>query len=148
MANYGRGFNFQIVTVNAREVADSYFDVGEAIADLRPAFREAFRLLEADEVEHFAKMRGRYILTGATMRSLTRRRAAGAIREAHGTNAAFGTRVLHAHYLTKSPYDVENDQVSKHNGHGRSAVLVSKPATRRAIADLVLEHVARPFGDR
>lgn len=145
MPDYGRGDNFQIVALRANEIADDYDEVGFRAKHLAPAFAETFEMLEADERAHFRKMKGRYVLTGETIASLTQPTANGAIREAHATGAAFGTRVLQAHYLTKSPHDAENEQIVKHNGH-RSAVLVSKAKTRRRIAKHLLKHIAAPFG--
>lgn len=145
MADYGRGGNFQIVALRADEIADEYDEVGFRATHMQPVFEEALGLLERDEVQHFRKMRGRYVLTGQTMISLTQPSAAGAIREVHSGRAAFGTRVEQAHYLTKSPHDAENEQIVKHNGH-RSAVLISKAKTRREIAKRLGRHLVEHFG--
>jgi hypothetical protein len=141
----GRGGNFQFVAIRANEIADEYAEVGFRAQHLAPAFQEALKLLERDEALHFRRMRGRYVLTGQTIESLTLPDGAGAIREVHSGRAVFGTRVPQAHYLTKSPHDPENEQVLKHNGH-RSAVLVSKAKTRKAIARQVLDHMTEDFG--
>jgi hypothetical protein len=138
--------NFQMVAIRADEVADAYEGVGHRANRLQPAFEEVMGLLEKDERKHFEKMRGRYVLTGATRESLTQRDARGAIRSIHAGGLAFGTRVVQAHYLTKSPRDPENQQISKHNGHGRSAVLVFKKGTKRKASQLILRHIVGDFG--
>lgn len=137
--------NFQAVAIRANEIADDYEAVGHRATHLRPMFEEALAMMEADEAQHFRKMRGRYVLTGQTIASLTRPNARGAIREVHDNRARFGTHVDQAHYLTKSPHDAENEQIVKHNGH-RSAVLVSKKRTRSAIAKHMARYIAEPFG--
>lgn len=138
--------NFQMVAVRAEEVANSYDQVGLHVVNLEPAMAKIMGLLIKDEIQHFRKMKGRYVLTGATIASLTQPDAGGAIRAIHGDGLRFGTRVEQAHYLTKSPHDAENQQITKHNGHGRSAVLVFRKQTVRKASQLILKHSVEPFG--
>jgi hypothetical protein len=143
-----RDSNFQMVMLRADEVADHAEEMGRNAVEIDPVWAEIDALLEADEARHFRMMRGRYVLTGVTMASLTQATAIGAIREHHGAQVNFGTDVRQAHYLTKSPHDKENFQVRKHNGKGRSAVLVLRPVTVKRAAKVLLHHVAKPWGRR
>jgi hypothetical protein len=138
--------NFQIiVTPPAEEVAARYDEIGERAVHLQPGLEDVARLFEAEEARHFGLMRGRYVLTGATMRSLTEAHASGAIRQVFSDHLHFGTHVPQAHYLTKSPHDAENFQVEKHNGKGRSAVLVLRPHAQEQAAKILADYVAEPF---
>lgn len=138
--------NFQIVAINSDVVAKAYYDVAIRCEHNEMAFDEVMKVMEETEREHFAKMKGRYILTRATIESLTQRNGAGAIREAHGDSFAFGSRVEQAHYLTKAPRDVENSQVEKGtSGKGRSAVLVFPELAKTRIADALADFIVEPF---
>jgi hypothetical protein len=138
--------NFTIVAIDAPEIAQHYDEVGARAEDAHRAFDDVLTLLEDTHAAHFDKLRGRYVLTGATRASLTQRSAAGAIRQAHAGGALFGTQVEQAHYLTKAPRDPDNGQVEKHNGKGLSAVLVLSRVTKKRIAEIVTDFIAEPFG--
>jgi 2-keto-4-pentenoate hydratase len=51
---------------DALRVAHDYEQVGERCTDLKRPFREAADLLEHVHERGFARLRGRYVLTGAT----------------------------------------------------------------------------------
>lgn len=136
--------NFTIIAVNADEIARHYDEVVERVLDPDPVFRRVFDLLEGTHEQHFARLKGRYVLTGATKASLTSD-APGAIRNVHNGGATFGTAVPQAHYLTKAPKDPSNGQIRKHNGY-LSAVMVLPQRTQKRIAQLIADFVAEPFG--
>lgn len=129
---------------HAEVVASKIHRVADRLEDPGEAWDEAITYLEGLHAQHFSRMRGRYIRTGDTMRSLTRSHAYGAIRKNKG-EMRFGTRVWYAHFLTKSPYDVENHQVHKEPpGEGRSAVLIWPPRADKNITEILARHVMEP----
>jgi hypothetical protein len=132
---------------DALRVAHDYEQVGERCTDLKRPFREAADLLEHVHERGFARLRGRYVLTGATRSSLTGS-GAGSIRDASRTGLMFGTSVWYSHFLTKSPRDPNLSQVAKKPpGKGRYAVLFFPRDTQREITQLLLDYVVDPFGD-
>jgi hypothetical protein len=130
----------------ADEIADDLEEMGRRSLDWTGPFREIMRMLERDERRHFASLRGRYVLTGQTYASLTQPAANGAIREFHRGELHFGSRVAQAGYLTKSPRDPNNEQVSKpHRPDLRSAVLVFRGVTKKEASRVILDHVTEPW---
>lgn len=142
------GFNFEVVAIDAERVSRAYDAVAHNVRDLRPGFDRVMELMEDVHARHFRRLRGRYVLTGATKASLTQPVANGAIREMHFQSASFGTQVEQAHYLTKAPQDPNSGQVPKANRPDlKSAVLVFSRTTKKRVADVLLEHATEGFGD-
>jgi len=127
--------------------ADEAFDnVAERCLDHPEGYALVADILEQAHERHFARLRGRYILTGETKASLTGT-SPGSIRDIQGTSLKFGTRVRHARFLTKSPKDPEYGQVRKGNkGKGRSAVVVKPRGTDKKVAKAIAGFIAEPFG--
>ena len=137
--------NFSIIAIDAEETADHYDEVADRAVHGKPAFEKVMRLLEESHASHFASLRGRYVLTGATLASLTQPSGTGAIRVAHQDSLHFGTTVDQAHYLTKAPRDPDNDQIRKPNNK-LSAVMVLSKKTKETAAQILLDYVVEPFG--
>jgi hypothetical protein len=106
---------------DAMRVAHDYEQVGERCTDLRRPFREAAELMEQVHQRGFARLRGRYVLTGATKASLTGS-GAGAIRNANRDGLVFGTSVSYA-------------------------VLFFPDSAQREIPRMLLDYIVDPFGD-
>jgi hypothetical protein len=139
-------YGVAIETYPPAEVIEAHYDaVAARVLDLEPVHDDLFSILERAERTHFELMHGRYVRTGAVRESLTQRGGYGAVRDSQGSDFRFGSRVFYAHFLTKSPYDVENFQVTKRSGHGRSAVLVMPPAAKEEITRRVMRYVTEPF---
>jgi hypothetical protein len=121
--------------------------VGEHAADLADPFREAATYLEQLHRSGFSRLRGRYVLTGATRASLTGP-GAGAIRDADAQGLVFGTSVWYSHFLTKAPRDPNLGQVPKDPpGEGRHAVLFFPRSAQKRIQNMLLGYITEPFGD-
>jgi hypothetical protein len=137
----------EIDAPDALLVAEDYEQVGERVEDLAPPFREAATLLEEVHRTGFSRLKGRYVLTGATRASLTGS-GGGAIRDADHQGLVFGTSVWYSHFLTKSPHDPNLGQVPKDPpGKGRYAVLFFPRSAQKRIGQMLLGHVTEPFGD-
>jgi hypothetical protein len=114
----------------------------------KPAYGRVLTLLERIHAVHFARLDGRYVLTGRTMASLTRSNAYGAIRRGArgGPELRFGSRVWYAHFLTKSPHDPAFGQLRKEPpGEGLSAVLVMPKGTKKKVAKILGDYIMEPF---
>ena len=102
------------------------------------------RTLEAAEAGVFAELGGRYVATGATMRSLTLPAGPDAIRRVTRGSLEFGTSVHYARYLTEH-VGPETDA----GGQKRPlpvAVLKLTAPTRQQIANDVLDHIVGDAG--
>ena len=129
----------------AARVAEEYAHVAERFVNSAAGFHNLVGILEDAHEMHFAKMKGRYVLTGQVRASLTNESAPGAIRQVHNGELRFGTRVEHARYLTMAPRDAENFQIDKGaSGHGRSAVVVDSKKTQRDVAKSLLKWIVEP----
>ena len=139
-------FDFSFNVLNATRVAEHIEHVAERLETHPMIYREVMALLELTEVEHFARLRGRYIRTGATFDSLTEPHGPGAIRDVHRDGAEFGTSVWYAHFLTKAPKDPFDGQVRKEPpGKGLSAVLVFSKTTQGEIGNMVAHYIREPW---
>ena len=139
-------FNYSIVYIGHNDMARRLDEVADRARTPRGAFQNVLNYLEDVHEDHFTRLRGRYVLTGATKASLTRNFAPGAIRSIHGDGAVFGTSVEQAHYLTMAPRDPRNGQVRKPNRPDlKSAVLVFPPRAQRRVAEMILEHIVEPY---
>jgi hypothetical protein len=128
-------------------VAKKYDDVADVMKNLTGPFRDVIDLLEETHERAFARLRGRYVRTGATKDSLTGS-SAGAIRDADRDGLQFGTSIWYAHFLTKAPKDPNLGQVPKANKpHLKHAVLVFPKATQKHVADMLIGRIAEPFGE-
>jgi hypothetical protein len=138
----------QFVEVFAPEaplVAHKYHQVADRAWDHREAYGDVSDLMESAHERAFARLRGRYVLTGETKASLTTR-GGGSIREIHERGLRFGTSVPQAGYITMAPFDPELFQIPKPNRPDlRSAVVVAPPATMKKVADLIGGYVVEPF---
>jgi hypothetical protein len=133
---------------DAALVARDFEQVGERCTDLHRPFREVADLLESVHQRGFSRLRGRYVLTGATKASLTGP-GSGAVREIDRDSLQFGSSVWYAGFLTKAPKDPNLGQVPKKSpGEGRHAVLFFPRSVQREIPKLLLDHVVEPFGDK
>jgi hypothetical protein len=110
-------------------------------------FRDIQRLLELEEMDHFYRLRGRYVRTGRLMDSLTQPTANDAIRDVHGDGAGltFGTSTWYAKFLTKRRKESDDGQVKGRKRKGKSAVLVLRAPMRKQVAEMLMEHVVEPF---
>lgn len=109
----------------AEAAARRYDEIARNLANIAPAAPAIFALMERREKALFAELGGRYVRTGATLRSLTQR-GDRAIREAHADTLEFGSAVEYAVYLTAPP--------------------VLRVGTREvaSVADAIMDHVVRP----
>jgi hypothetical protein len=131
----------------AESMARHFREVGDHMMDLAPELERVIDLMEAEHERHFAKCRGRYVLTGATKASLTHSTAPGAVREVGPDRLDFGTDVWYAHFLTKAPKDPWSGQVPKKNRPDlRSAVVVFPKSAKSQIADMLMGYIAEPYG--
>ncbi|MEJ7894539.1 MAG: hypothetical protein WKF94_18055 [Solirubrobacteraceae bacterium] len=137
---------FEITLTGADQAADNLADVARRLGNAQPAFREALETLEEGEERHFARLRGRYVLTGRLRQSLTGQ-GPDSIRELHGDGGGltFGSSVSYAKFLVKRPRNPDVGQVRRRKG--KSAVLVLQPKARKAIVKQLTEFVTEPFGD-
>jgi hypothetical protein len=132
---------------DALRVAHDFEQVGERCTDLRRPFREVAELMENVHQRGFARLRGRYVLTGATKASLTGP-GAGAIRNANRDGLVFGTSVWYSHFLTKAPRDANLGQIPKDPpGKGKYAVLFFPDSVQREVPRMLLDYIVDPFGD-
>lgn len=118
----------EIDAIGFDDAAEHLHEVADNIVDWSGAADEIFTALEEGERVHFSDLRGRYVRTGRTLDSLTRRVSPDAIRNLHGTTVDFGTRVPYVKYLHKPP------------------VVVMSPDTQRNLADLILAEIVSPIG--
>ena len=130
------GLNFDLRISGTRErplerTTERFEIVGRRLRDARLPLREVLRILEQGERRHFKGLRGRYVDTGATMRSLTEPSDPNAIREVQPDELVFGTKVYYARFLRRKR---------------KSAVLVLKPTEKRMASKVVLDHITRGFG--
>jgi hypothetical protein len=87
--------NFGMELIGERKVITDLAGIAVRSVHLDPAFELAFRAQERAQRAPFAG--GKLVDSGALRASLTQPSAAGAIREAHGTEAEFGTSISYAH---------------------------------------------------
>jgi hypothetical protein len=100
--------------------------------DPEAALRRVFPIFERAEAELFESLGGKYVRTGATRKSLTEPTAKGAVREVHGTEFVFGSKVWYAKFQgTTGP------------GSHRppSAILKLTPEMAREASEAVLAYV-------
>ena len=122
-------------------------DLGEMsarLADPDAVMRRQATVLEASEVGTFAELGGRYVKTGATMRSLTLPEAPGAIRRVVAGALEFGTDVSYARYLTE-----HIGPPTESGGMKRPkpvAVLKLTPATSQRVARNVMDQIVGEGG--
>jgi hypothetical protein len=128
-------------------VAKKYDDVADVMKNLTGPFSDVLDLLEETHERAFARLRGRYVRTGATKDSLTGD-GPGSIREADRDGLRFGTSIWYSHFLTKAPKDPNLGQVPKtHKPQLKHAVLVFPKATQKQVADMLVGRIAEPFGE-
>jgi hypothetical protein len=141
-------FGWNVIAIPPlHEVAAHYDAVAERALDPWPhAADEVFDYLENMEQRAFQRLRGRYVLTGETELSLTRRHAPGSIRHFVGESCFFGSNVDKAGWLTKRPRDPDLGQVPKrHRPDLRSAVLFNPPEAGQTIAQIMADQIVEPF---
>ncbi|CAB4197361.1 hypothetical protein UFOVP1313_8 [uncultured Caudovirales phage] len=138
-----RTFDLAIDVLGAKQTAAELKAAGLRMKDASPAFAAIVPVLEKGEEAHFKRLKGRYVRTGDTMRSLTGEGADG-IRDIHndGAGLTFGTHVWYAKFLTKSPRDPEDSQFKKKGKPGWSAVLVMTPKTRKTVNEILRAWIA------
>jgi hypothetical protein len=120
-----RGLDISLEAEGAGKAAHELALISHRMIHLEPAKEPIMKVFEAGELRHFNRLRGRYVLTGATKASLTEG-GPDAIREAHGDEFTFGTSVFYARFLRKGR---------------RSAVLVLQPAAKKAATLVLADHV-------
>jgi hypothetical protein len=136
----------EVSAPDAFRVARNFEQMGERATDLEPPFHEALTLLEEIHQKGFARLKGRYVLTGATRASLTGP-GLGGIRKSSNDGLEFGSSVWYSGFLTKAPKDPELSQVRKDSsGKGRHAVLFFPTEAQTQITELLLGHIVEPFG--
>lgn len=140
-----RSKSFTISVVDAQKTSEHYDEVADRLSNAKPAFSDVLDILEEGERRHFARLRGKYVRTGALMASLTQPHANQAIREAHADYLVFGTSVYYAQFQTASRKARATGLVTKQKG--KSAVLVLQPKAKKAASQAILDYVVEPFGD-
>jgi hypothetical protein len=128
-----RGLNFEIQAIGVEQASRDLEGIAHRMVNAEPAFVEVERILERGEKRLFDRARGRYVRTGATRASLTQPEANGAIREAHGDQLVFGTRIWYAKFLRKPG--------SRRSGKTKSAILVLAPTERKRARETILEYI-------
>jgi hypothetical protein len=137
----------EITVLDLAETMHAYQEVADRITNVQPAFDDIFTMLEEGEKELFAGVAPKYDRTGDLKRSLTKRVAPGAIRDADHNGAIFGSSIWYGKFLSKSQEDMPLGQISGDRRTFKpSAVLVLQPKTTRRIADLVLDYIVEDFG--
>lgn len=121
-----RGLDISLEAEGADKAAHELALISHRMIHLEPAKLPIMKVFEAGELRHFNRLRGRYVLTGATKASLTEDSGPDAIRKAHGDEFIFGTSVFYARFLRKGR---------------RSAVLVLQPAAKKAATRILADHV-------
>ena len=91
------------VEMHDQDLARRLREVGRNFTEIGITAENTYDAVEEREAALFNALNGRYIRTGATLASLTDRRADRAIREAHGNTIRFGTRVYYVKYLHNPP---------------------------------------------
>jgi len=84
--------------IGAREIAAKYEARSHRALMPAPGLEAIYPELEARERELFGEYHGKYVNTGALKASLTQPEGTDALREAHGSEAVFGTKVWYAIY--------------------------------------------------
>lgn len=126
-----RGLYFHIEALGVDKAEKDLNNIARRMHNARPAFEEAAKILEEGEKRHFARLRGRYVDSGALLASLTQPSANGAIRDAHADELIFGTSLYYAKYLRKKK---------------KSAVLVMQPKTRKTASQTILDYIVNGPG--
>lgn len=121
-----RGLYFHIEAVGVDETETRLRGIAYRMVHAEPAFDEVAGILEEGEKRHFARLRGRYVDSGATMASLTQPAANDAIRDAHADELVFGTSVYYAKFLRKGK---------------KSAVLVLLPKERKTASQTIIDYI-------
>ena len=124
-------FGFEVVGVN--QSVDTMEGIAYRMANAKPAWEASAKNMESGEARLFERYHGKYVRTGATLRSLTEWHANDAIRDVHGDGQGltFGTAVWYARFLKrKTP-----------SGRTKSAVLQLLPKERRGIRDVYMAFV-------
>jgi hypothetical protein len=125
-----------IELLGAEKADRDLIGISERLARPELTLRREMRVLETAEAGTFAQLGGRYVATGATMRSLVSPEAPHAIRRTLPNSLEFGTSVPYARYLTET--------IGPHGERPLPvAVLKLTPVTRQQIAHDVINHVAR-----
>ena len=125
--------------IGADKAIERYDRIAAQLDDPHEALRRELHVLEAAQAGAFAALHGRYVATGATMRSLTLPSAPHAIRRVEGGTVEFGTDIPYARYLTETI-----GPETPAGGMARPlpvAVLKLDEATRHEIAHDVLDAV-------
>jgi hypothetical protein len=128
-----RGLNFEIQAIGVEQTSRDLEGVTHRMVNAEPAFVEVERILERGEHRLFDRAHGRYVDTGATRESLTQPEANGAIREAHGDQLIFGTRIWYAKFLRKPGRG--------RSGKTKSAILVLAPTERKQARETILDYI-------
>lgn len=121
-----RGLYFHIEAVGVEDAEDRLEGISARMKNARPAFDEVAGVLEEGEQRHFARLRGKYVDSGALLASLTQPSANDAIRDAHADELVFGSSLYYAKYLRKGK---------------KSAVLVLLPKERKTAAKTILDYI-------
>lgn len=87
----------------ATKVQHDFDEVMKRMLNARTGLRRTIPILEQSEAEIFAELGGRYVKTGATMRSLTMSKDANAVRKPSAKALKFGTKVWYAKFLVEKP---------------------------------------------
>lgn len=133
-----------IELVGASKTERDLHGIAQRLAEPGVALLGQISTIEAAEAGVFAELGGRYVATGATMRSLTLPEAPHAIRRVTAGSLEFGTDVGYARYLTEH-VGPETD------GGGLKrpkpvAVLKLTAPMRQKVAHDVLDHIVGESG--
>ena len=133
-----------IEVVGAAKTVSDLHGMAERLEHPEAILRAQATTLEAAEAGVFAELGGRYVATGATMRSLTLPAGPDAIRRTTAGSLEFGTSVRYARYLTETV-----GPETEAGGLKRPlpvAVLKLTAPTRQLVAHDVLDHIVGDAG--
>lgn len=121
-----RGLYFHIEALGVEQTQDDLEGISRRMVHAEPAYEQVATVLEEGEKRHFARLRGKYVDSGALLASLTQPSANGAIREAHADELVFGSSLYYAKFLRKGK---------------KSAVLVLLPKERKTASQTILDYI-------
>lgn len=133
-----------IELVGATKTVSDLHGIAERLDSPNIALLREIPTLEAAEAGVFAELGGRYVATGATMRSLTLPEAPHAVRRVEAGSLEFGTDIGYARYLTEHVGPETEDGGLKRPKP--VAVLKLSLPTRQKVAHDVLDHIVGESG--
>jgi hypothetical protein len=133
--------------VGAREAIANYERRARHALDPAPGMQKVFPVMEADERAIFGEYGGKYVDTGALKASLTQPEATDALREAHGEEAIFGSKVWYGIFQGTTGTGLHGPpsailKMSDEVAHGAAAEAVARYIVSGGVEDTLISLAA------